>query len=148
MRRYLVVAHQTLGSAELLDAMQKRLAEGTCQFHLLVPELHTGGGGLTWTEGRVRAEAKRRLEEARVRFLNEGLAVTGEIGDANPVDAVAEVLRRDGKDAFDGVIVSTLPLGVSKWLKLDTPTRVQRATGLPVEHVAAASSPAGTTDRP
>jgi hypothetical protein len=142
MRRYLVVAHQTLGSAELLEALRDRLAEGACQFHLLVPELHRGGAGLTWTEGKVRAEAKRQMEDARLRFLAEGLAVTGEVGDANPVDAVDEVLRRDGKDAYDGVIVSTLPLGVSKWLKLDAPTRIQRATGLPVQHVAAAAAPA------
>jgi hypothetical protein len=141
MRRYLVVAHQTLGSAQLLEAMRSRLAEGACRFHLLVPELHRGGGGLTWTEGKVRAEAKRRLEEARLRFVAEGLAVTGEVGDANPVDAVGEVLRRDGKDAFDAVIVSTLPLGVSKWLKLDAPTRIQRATGLPVEHVIGTAAP-------
>jgi hypothetical protein len=143
MRRYLVVAHQTLGSPELLDALRARLAEGACQFHLVVPELHRGGEGLTWTEGKVRAEAKRRLEEARLAFLAEGLAVTGEVGDANPVDAVAEVLRRDGGDAYDGVIVSTLPIGVSKWLKLDAPTRIQRATRLPVEHVV--GSPVGAT---
>jgi hypothetical protein len=142
MRRYLVVAHQTLGSAELLLAMRAHLDEGACRFHLVVPELHRGGSGLTWTEGRVRAEASRRLEEARLRFVGEGLAVTGEVGDANPVDAVAEVLRRDGQDGYDGVIVSTLPLGVSKWLKLDAPTRIQRATGLPVEHVVGASTPA------
>ena len=55
MRRYLVVAHQTLGSPELLEAMRDRLAEGSCTFHLLVPEYH-GGPGLTWTEGTVRAE--------------------------------------------------------------------------------------------
>jgi hypothetical protein len=143
MRRYLVVAHQTLGSTELLDALRARLAEGACQFYVVVPELHRGGGGLTWTEGKVRADAKRHLEDARLAFLAEGLAVTGEVGDANPVDAVAEVLRREGRDTFDGVIVSTLPLGVSKWLKLDAPTRIQRATGLPVEHVIGTPAPVG-----
>ena len=49
MRRYLVVAHQTLGSPELLEAMRDQLAEGPCTFHLVVPEYH--GGGLTWSEG-------------------------------------------------------------------------------------------------
>src|SRR6266849_8323592 len=92
MRRYLVVAHQTLGSPELLEALRDRLAAGPCTFHLLVPEYH-GGPGLTWTEGKVRAEAKRHLEEGRLRFIAEGLAVTGEVGDANPVNAVADVLR-------------------------------------------------------
>jgi hypothetical protein len=31
--------------------------------------------------------------------------------------------------------VSTLPVRASKWLKLDLPTRVERATGKPVTHV-------------
>ena len=76
MRRYLVVAHQTLGSPELLEAMRDRLAEGPCTFHLLVPEYH-GGSGLTWTEGKVRAEAIQHLEEGRLRFIAEGLSRHG-----------------------------------------------------------------------
>jgi hypothetical protein len=134
MRRYLVVAHQTLGSPELLDAMRARLDEGPCTFHLVVPELHTGSGG-TWTEGEVKRAAAAHLEEARMRFTAEGLAVTGEVGDANPAEAVAQAMRTQGSDAFAAVIVSTLPLGVSKWLKLDAPSRIQRSSGLPVVHV-------------
>lgn len=134
MRRYLVVAHQTLGSPELLDAMRDRLAEGPCTFHLVVPELH-GGSGATWTEGQVRREATEHLEEARLRFTSEGLPVTGQVGDASPVEAVTEVLREHGSDAFEAVIVSTLPHSVSKWLKLDAPSRIHRSTGLPVIHV-------------
>jgi hypothetical protein len=134
MRRYLVVAHQTLGSRELLEAMRQQLDQGPCAFHLVVPEYH-GGPGLTWTEARVRAEAAGHLEDARLRFLEAGLAVTGEVGDASPVDAVADVLRRDGRNAYAGVIVSTLPHSVSKWLRLDAPARIQRNTGMPVIHV-------------
>ena len=77
MRRYLVVAHQTLRSPELLDAMQQQLDQGPCVSHLVVPEYH-GGSGLTWTEGQVRAEAARRLEEARVYFTEKGLAALRE----------------------------------------------------------------------
>jgi hypothetical protein len=134
MRRYLVVAHQTLGSPELLEAMRQQLDQGPCAFHLVVPEYH-GGPGLTWTESQVRAEAARHLEEARVSFTAQGLAVTGEVGDASPVDAVANVLRRHGRKAYAGVIVSTLPHSVSKWLRLDAPARIQRNTGMPVIHV-------------
>ena len=66
MRRYLVVAHQTLGSPELLDCFRDLMAESACVFHLVVPEYH--GGGLTWDEGDVAAVAEQRLEEARLRF--------------------------------------------------------------------------------
>jgi hypothetical protein len=135
MRRYIVVAHQTLGSSELLEAMRDRLSEGPCTFHLVVPVSHGGGHGLHWTEGKARAEAARHLEDARLRFVEAGLAVTGEVGDTHPLYAVSDVLTREGTEAFDGVIVSTLPLAVSKWLRLDAPSRIHRNTGLPVTHV-------------
>ena len=135
MRRYLVVAHQTLGSAELFEVLRERLARGPARFHIVVPERH--GNGLVWTEGQARAEARRRLEEARLRFLAEGLPVDGEVGDSNPVYAATTVLRREGIGAFDEVIVSTFPLGLSKWLRIDVPMRLQKATKLPVHHVVA-----------
>ncbi len=51
----------------------------------------------------------------------------------NPVYAVGVLLRRG--ERFDGVIVSTLPPGMSRWLKLDVPTRLARETDLEVEVV-------------
>jgi hypothetical protein len=37
VRRYLVVANQTLGGEELWGAIRERIAGGDCHFHLLVP---------------------------------------------------------------------------------------------------------------
>ncbi len=37
--------------------------------------------------------------------------------------------------SFDEIIISTLPLGISRWLKLDLISKA-RALGLPVTHVA------------
>ena len=39
---------------------------------------------------------------------------------------------------FDEIIISTLPLGISRWLKLDLVSKA-RGLGLPVTHVAASS---------
>jgi hypothetical protein len=39
---------------------------------------------------------------------------------------------------YDEIIISTLPLGVSRWLKLDLISKT-RALGLPVTHVLAPS---------
>jgi hypothetical protein len=134
MPRYLVVAHRTLGSPELLDALLERSADGST-FHLLVPEYH-GGLGLTYTDTRARAVAHHNLEEAQARLAGHGVATTGEVGEASPVEAVATVLEREGPHAFDAVILSTLPPGVSRWLGLDLPTQVRRHHfGLDVIHV-------------
>jgi len=133
MRRYLVVAHQTLSSPELLEEMTSRAGKEETSFHLLVPVYH-GEPGLTWTEGHDREVALRHLDEALVRLTAAGLTATGEVGSDSPVESVVDVLLRDGED-FDEIIVSTLPRTVSKWLKIDAPSRIQRYTKLPVHHV-------------
>ena len=134
MRRFLVVAHQTLSSPELLEELKSRAGREETTFHLLVPVYH-GEPGLTWTEGHDREVASGRLDEALIRLTAAGLTVTGEVGSDSPVESVVDVLVRDGTDAFDEIIVSTLPRTVSKWLKIDAPSRIQRYTTIPVHHV-------------
>ncbi len=134
MPRYLVTANRTLNSPELLAALVERSAGGQSTFHLLVPEYH-GGLGLTYTDTRARAVARQNLEEARGRFAAHGLTTTGEVGEASPVEAVGTVLEREGVGAFDAVIVSTLPPGVSRWLGLDAPTQIRRRFGAEVIHL-------------
>ncbi|HLU42307.1 MAG TPA: hypothetical protein VKZ55_07925 [Microthrixaceae bacterium] len=135
MHHYLVVAHQTLDSPQLLEVLRDRASRGPATFHLVVPEWH--GNGLTWSEGQVRLEAARRLEEARQRFLAEGIQVTGEVGHSNPVQSVNNVLLRTGHDHFTEIIVSTLPKRLSRWLGMDVPARIQKGTRVPVTAVTA-----------
>jgi hypothetical protein len=134
VRRYLVVAHQTLTSSELLEAMKAHAAEEETAFHLLVPMYH-GGAGLSWTDLQSRAVAQEHLDAAIARMSAEGLSVSGEVGCDNPVDAVTDVMYRERDRQFARVIVSTLPHTISKWLKVDVPSRIQRHTTLPVEHL-------------
>ena len=136
MRRYLVVAHQTLVSPELLNECQARTCDDDASFHLVVPKYI--GHGLVWTEGEIAAAARRRLDEALITFAAKGWLATGEVGDANPVYAVTTALRNNAAAPFAGILVSTLPLGLSRWIRLDVPNRVQKACHLPVHHVVSA----------
>ena len=54
------------------------------------------------------------------------------MGDRNPILAIRDALRNE---QFDEIILSTLPPGISKWLRLDLPTRVAARFNLPVVHV-------------
>jgi hypothetical protein len=137
MRHYLVVAHQTLDSPQLIDAIRDRMSEAPSAFHLVVPERHEQG--FTWSEGRVRLEAARKLEDARLRLVNLGVPVTGEVGQSNPVQAVNNVLMREKPDHFSEILVSTLPSRVSRWLGMDVPARIQKGTRVPVTAVTAAT---------
>ena len=136
MHRYLVVSHLTLDSPQLLDAIRDRSSAGPATFHLLVPLNH--GSGFVWSEGQVLDEAERRMEEARLRLVQLGYAVSGEIGDDSPVTSVDNVLRREGPDRFEEIIVSTLPTKTSTWIGMDAPARIRRRTGIPVTHLVAA----------
>ncbi|MGH2528526.1 MAG: hypothetical protein ACRDH0_04175 [Actinomycetota bacterium] len=137
MQRYLVVANQTLGGEHLVARVRELAYEGPCSFHIVVPV--TPPTNHAWTEGEIRAVAQGRLDRALARFREEGADATGEVGDANPVLAVEDALRVQG---FDEIIVSTLPPGISRWLKLDLPHRVEAAFGLPVTHVVGEAQPA------
>jgi GABA permease len=133
MRRYLVVANRTLGGGHLLAKVRECLAAGPCEFHVLVPASHTTKD-FTWTEGTDRAAAEARLAEAMARFRAAGAIVTGEVGDAAPLEAIRDVMRRQ---QFDEIILSTLPPGVSRWLGQDLPHRVEKQFRLPIQHVVA-----------
>lgn len=137
MRRYLVVGNQTLDSPELLSELQRRVGEGPCEFHVVVPMTHPVGA---WSEGSAHAAAQPRLDAALERFRAAGLRITGEIGDASPVAAVGDALI--SQPAVDGIIVSTLPKSSSVWLSNNVIRRIAREhPDLPVTHVVPAPVP-------
>jgi hypothetical protein len=116
-------------------------APGECEFHLVVPVTHPPGA---WSEGEVQAAAQAKLDEGLAAFRRAapGAEVTGEVGDANPVYATSAALRADPDRDWDGIIVSTLPPGVSRWLGLDAVSRIRREFDLPVTHLVATREPA------
>lgn len=131
MNRYLVVANQTLGGPNLARVVRERLEDGPCSFHIVVPATPPKDQW-TYTEGEASKLARARLEAAISRFGELGADVDGEIGDPRPLDAIADALRGG---VFDGIIVSTLPPGRSRWLKMNLPGRVRAQFGLRVIHV-------------
>lgn len=133
MRRYLVMANQTLGGEHLARKVQEILQGGPARFHIVVPATPPQEQA-TWTEGAAVAIAQERLEKALARFRELGAEAEGEVGDPDPIQAIRDALT-DG--SFDEIILSTLPAGISRWLKLDLPHRVEKHFDLPVTHVEA-----------
>jgi hypothetical protein len=140
MARYLVVANQTLGADVLADKVREFMAAEPSTFHIVVPASHSRDS--SWiTEGHDHAEAERRLEAALARFRELGVEADGEVGDASPKLAINDALLATG--SYDAVILSTLPAGVSRWLKRDLPHRIERDFGIKVIHVEGKLEPAG-----
>lgn len=148
-RRYLVVANQTLGGDELGDRIRALLDQGPCRFFVLVPATHPADyptGALTYAgtlagaddhaaEGDDgAAQARWRLRQSIESLRSLGADVHGEIGSSDPFTAVQELLRRE---RFDEIILSTLPSGLSRWLGMDLPRRLERHFNLPVTTITA-----------
>jgi hypothetical protein len=135
--RVLVVANRTAESPELLEALRSRSMRGPCRFTLLVPSTPHGlGWAADMHGGGDEAEEHRRafVEELR----EEGIALDGaKVGDP---DALAAICDECNFNDYDELIVSTLPLHMSKWLRVDLPRKATAATGLPVTHVVGSAS--------
>jgi hypothetical protein len=132
--RVLVVAHRTAATPALLDAVRERAARGPCTFTLLVPNVAHGLHRVIDAEDQTADEAHAVLELA-LPLLEEaaGGHVEGLVGDPEPLNAVQDAVNLRG---FDEIIVSTLPARVSKWLRLDLPSKLH-GLGLPVTTVTA-----------
>ena len=131
MKEVLVVANRTLGGEKLLDAVRARAGAGDARFRVVVPRT-TPAAGLVIYDEAVSESAQVRVDLAISVMAEEGIVLTGEVGDPDPflatMDAVAE--RRP-----DEIIVSTHPAVHSGWLRRDLIERIRNASGLPVEHV-------------
>ena len=136
----LVVARQTATSSGLLNAVRKRAEHGEATFHLLVPQqphdMHKGVD----PEKAGADEAQQVLDVARPKLSEAaGQEVTGSVGDSEPLTAIENAIHLGD---YDEMIISTLPLGASRWLRLDVVSKARRF-GLPVTHVEAPSKSEG-----
>jgi hypothetical protein len=130
--RVLLVANRTASDPALIDAVARRAGRGAAQFHLVVPATPTGLHRLVDPEDAGLEAAHEHLD-ASLPLLSAacGGEVTGHVGDANPLAAITDALHLQ---RYDEIILSTLPWRLSRWLRIDLPSKV-RALGLPVEHV-------------
>jgi hypothetical protein len=134
--RVLVVANRTAATPALLEAVRERAARGGAVFTLLVPNTAHGLHRVIDPEDQSQSEAEETLELA-LPLLEQaaGGPVEGMIGDPEPLAAIQDAINVHG---FDEIIISTLPTRVSRWLKLDLPSKAA-GLGLPVTTVTAGS---------
>jgi hypothetical protein len=134
--RVLVVANKTAATPALIEAVRERAARGPARFTLLVPNAAHGLHRLVDPEDQADTEAQTTIELA-VPLLEKAAGGTVEsmIGDPEPLAAIQDAINVHG---FDELIISTLPQRVSKWLKLDLPSKAA-GLGLPVTTVVATS---------
>ena len=149
MARIMVVANQTLGCAELDAALDEALASQPPPDVVVVAPVTATEGEHQWDypptdryipppEVIAHALASARLDRQLKRLAERGVPAEGEVVDHDPLHRVEQLLA---EQAFEQVVVCTLPERLSHWLRMDLPSRLARATQVPVRHVQGTSGP-------
>lgn len=148
MSRYVIVANRTLGGHELREHV-RRIVVGRAggpgghghvagdserpEFHVIVP--------VSERSGAAEQQAQQRLAAQLEQLAAFGATATGALVDDDPYDATMAELREGGAD---GVVVCTLPQGLSRWLGADFVGRLERGADVDITHIVA---PAGMSGR-
>jgi hypothetical protein len=131
-RRVLVIANETCAGQALLDEIRYRARGSRSQVLVVAPAL--SGHVRFWVSDidGGRDAAKDRLEESLAVLASFGIDARGEVGDADPVQAIEDALRTFGADE---IIISTHPPGRSNWLERDEVAKARERFPVPVTHV-------------
>ena len=137
---YLVVAHDTARSIELVDHLEDIARKDThARFTLLIPTTHSSGLLADSSDDAVSAESSAVETRAVLRAAGIELAAA-KVGDPTPLLAIEDELH-EHPDMYDTVILCTFPPGMSRWVRMDTAHQVERRLDIPVEHVIAYQAP-------
>jgi hypothetical protein len=132
-RRILVVANETVEGAELLAAIRERVHGGRAEVYVVSPALNSKLRHWVSDEDGAREAAQARLDRSLARLEANGLPAQGEIGDADPVQAVEDALR--GFGGIDEIVLSTHPEGRSHWLERGVVDAMRHRFDVPLTHV-------------
>jgi hypothetical protein len=130
VRHALVVANQTVGGEKLIETLKRRASEIPHRFTVISPQ-----GGAADDGGDA---AEKRLQHTLRRLERAGLDVNGYVTHPDPLTSIMNAVEHDPPNE---IIISTLPSYKSGWLRGDLIGRVQRGTGLKVEHVMSEAGP-------
>jgi hypothetical protein len=123
-KNVLVIANETVVGEPLLAKIRERAAAGPASFLIVSPQSDPRAGA--------HPEAERRLKRALSQLRGEGIDVHGQVAHPDPFSAAMEAVH---DERVDEILVSTFEPLSSGWLRGHVVERLQKETGLPVEHV-------------
>lgn len=132
VHRLLVVANETLSGAALREEIEHRVSGTDTELFVICPALNSRIRHWTSDSDQARAAAHARLQEMIDALDRDGFTARGDIGEADPIQAMEDALR---VFPADEVIISTHPPGRSNWLERDVVRRARERFDVPVTHV-------------
>jgi len=130
-RRILVVANETVAGRALRGEIVRRAGDGA-NVLVVCPALNSPLRHWASDEDAARGQADRRLLDSLAALASAGVHARGEVGDADPLQAMDDALRTFGADE---IVISTHPPGRSNWLEKDIIARARERYPVPITHV-------------
>ena len=131
-RLILVIANETVGGERLRDEILSRSEGYDEQVLVVTPALNSHLRHWASDEDNARVEAQKRLDASLARLQAGGIDAKGEVGDAEPLQAMEDALRLFGADE---IIISTHPEGRSHWLEKGIVESARERFAVPITHV-------------
>jgi len=131
-KRILVVANETVAGEALRETVQEAAQGGRAAVLVVSPALNSKLKHWTSDEDQARAAAEERLDRSIDALEQLGISARGEVGDADPVQAIEDALRTFGPDL---IVISTHPPGRSNWLEHGVVSSAQERFAVPITHV-------------
>jgi hypothetical protein len=132
VHRILVIANETVGGGPLREEIHRRSEDKEEEVLVICPALNSPLKHWASDEDGARAEAQERLNASLGRLRQLGIDAKGEIGDAEPLQAIEDALRLFGADE---IIISTHPEGRSHWLEKGIVSAARERFAVPITHV-------------
>jgi hypothetical protein len=131
-RRILVIANETVGGETLREEIRRRSENYEERVRVICPTLLSRVKYFASDEDGARAQAQERLEHSLSRLREVGVNCEGEVGEADPLQAIEDALRTFGADE---ILVSTHPEGRSLWLERGVVQAARERFDVPITHV-------------
>jgi hypothetical protein len=131
-RRILVIANETVTGTVLHEAIRFRARNVGGEVLVVVPALNSRVRHWMSDVDGARRAAEERLARSLERLAAAGIQARGQIGDRDPIQAIADAL---GVFAADEIIIATHPEARSHWLARDLVSRARVRFDQPVLHI-------------
>jgi hypothetical protein len=130
--RILAVANETVEGEAFHQLVVSHAGGQPAEVLVVAPALNSRVRHWVSDVDGAREAAQERLERSVERLVADGIHAYGWVGDANPLEAIADALA---VFEADELIIATHPERKSNWLARDVVGRARERFGLPIEHV-------------
>jgi len=131
-RSILVIANETAEGSVLHEAIRFRARYVDADVLVVAPALNSRLRHWLSDEDDARSAAAQRLQNCLDRLADFGIAARGRIGDADPLQAIADALHLFPADE---IVIATRPEKRSHWLAKNVVGRARAKFQLPILHV-------------